>query len=218
MTALERVAQAAPALRVFPLPSVVLFPGMALPLHIFEPRYRELVRDCLATDKVIAMAQLAPGWEPKYDGRPGVLPTCCAGVTIWDEKLSDGRYELMIQGIVRARLLEELPSRKPYRVFRTELLADPPFQGPEEGLLREALLELAARLPTNVGEALLQAVTHASGGGLADAVAAAIVTDPERRQRLLAELNVRQRFRTVLEDVGELIARLEPTKPRGPLN
>jgi Lon protease-like protein len=218
MTALERVAHAAPALKVFPLPSVVLFPGMSLPLHIFEPRYREMVRDCLATDRVIAMAQLAPGWEPQYSGKPEVLPMCCAGMTIWDQRLSDGRYHILVQGIVRVRLIEELPFRNLYREFQTEILADASFRGPEEEMLRKALFELAGRLPTGLGEALLQAAARASGGGLADAVSAALVTDTDRRHRLLAELDVRQRFRAILEDVGELIARLTPTRPGGRLN
>jgi Lon protease-like protein len=218
MNALERVGKASPALKVFPLPSVVLFPGMALALQIFEPRYRELVRDCLDSDKVIAMAQLAPGWEPEYAGRPEVRPVCCAGMAIWDRRLSDGRYQLVVQGIARARIIKELPARTLYRQFWTEILSDPPFQGPEEGQLREAMLKLGARLPPPLGETLLEAASRASGGGLADAIAAAVVINTERRRQLLAELDVQERLRAVLEDVGELIARLAPTKPTGLLN
>ncbi|MGZ6161870.1 MAG: LON peptidase substrate-binding domain-containing protein, partial [Myxococcaceae bacterium] len=79
MTALERVERAASALKVFPLPSAVLFPNTVLPLVIFEPRYRSLVKSALAGDKVMAMAQLEPGYEGSYSGRPRMRPMICAG-------------------------------------------------------------------------------------------------------------------------------------------
>ena len=87
MTALERLERAKNALKVFPLPSVVLFPHTVLPLHIFEPRYRDLVRDALASDKVMALAQLEPGYEGSYAGRPRMRPMVCAGVIAWHEEL-----------------------------------------------------------------------------------------------------------------------------------
>ena len=104
-TALERIALTTHALKVFPLPSAVLFPHAALPLHIFEPRYRDLVRDALAGDKVMALAQLEPGWESQYGERPPLQPMLCAGLIIWHEELPDGRYNILLQGVARARLL-----------------------------------------------------------------------------------------------------------------
>ena len=124
MSQLERVVAAAPALKVFPLPSVVLFPGAAVPLHIFEPRYRQLLRDCLASDQVLALAQLAPGWEADYAGRPPMKPVACAGVVGWSERLDEGRYNIIIQGVVRIRILEEHEPREPYRVIRAEPLVE----------------------------------------------------------------------------------------------
>jgi uncharacterized protein len=218
MTLQERLTQASEALKVFPLPSAVLFPHSVIPLHIFEPRYRELVRDALANDRVMALAQLEPGWEPRYAGRPAMQRMMCAGLIIWHEALEDGRYNILLQGVCRARLLSELPLERLYRQVSVELLPDPPFHGEEEELLRQAILELAGRVPPSFAEGLLPAVARASGGALADVVAAAILPEPERRQQLLAELDVQRRLRTVIEEVGELIARLQPMRPTGPLN
>ena len=65
-------------LPIFPLPGVVLFPGVFLPLHIFEPRYREMVADALSTDRMIGMALLRDGWQHDYEGRPPCSPSAAA--------------------------------------------------------------------------------------------------------------------------------------------
>jgi hypothetical protein len=217
-TALERIERTTQALKVFPLPSAVLFPHAALPLHIFEPRYRALVRDALEGDKVLALAQLEPGWEGQYGERPPMQPMLCAGLIIWHEELADGRYNILLQGVTRARLLSELPADKLYREVRVQLLPDSEYQGPEEERLRQAVFELAGRVPASFAENLLPLVARSTGGALADVVAAAVIPEPERRQELLCELDVRKRLVAVLDDVGELIARLSPVKPEGPLN
>ena len=218
MTVTDHLTQAAEALKVFPLPSAVLFPHSVIPLHIFEPRYRDMVRDALATDRIIALAQLEPGWEPRYGGRPAMQPVLCAGLIIWHDALSDGRYNILVQGVCRARLVSELPPERLYREARVDLLPDPPFHGPEEEQLRQAIFELVGRVPPAFSEGLLPAVARANGGALADVVAAAIIPEPERRQALLAELDVRHRLQEVTDEVGELIGRLQPMRPMGPLN
>ncbi|HVG59978.1 MAG TPA: LON peptidase substrate-binding domain-containing protein [Hyalangium sp.] len=218
MSVQERVIQSAEALKVFPLPSAVLFPHSVIPLHIFEPRYRELVRDALAGDRVMALAQLEPGWEADYGGRPTMQRMMCAGLIVWNEELEGGRYNILLQGVCRARLLSELSSERLYRQARVELLPDPPYHGPEEEQLRQAVLELSGRVPPSFSEGLIPAVVRASGGTLADVVAAAIIPEPERRQELLMELDVPQRLQAVIDEVGELLGRLQPLRPSGPLN
>jgi uncharacterized protein len=213
-----RVIEASESLKVFPLPSAVLMPHSVLPLHIFEPRYRELVRDALAGDQVMALAQLAPGWEPRYAGRPALQPILCAGLIVWHEALEKGRFNILLQGVCRARLVDELPTERLYRQVRVEMLPDFPYEGPEEEQLRQAVFELASRVPPSFSEGLLPAVARASGGALADVVAAAIIPEPERRQELLGELDVRKRLEGVTGAVGELMARLQSVKPTGPLN
>jgi uncharacterized protein len=176
------------------------------------------VRDCLAGDGVIALAQLEPGWETNYYERPGLQPICCAGVLVWHEALEGGRYNIVLQGAARIRVLDELPAAHAYREVRAELLADPPYQGPEEELVRQAVLELSARVPAEVGDKVLQLAMRASGGGLADVVASTVVSDIETRQRLLCELDPRTRLRKVLGEVGDVINRLPSAKPSGPMN
>ncbi|ADO68805.1 LON peptidase substrate-binding domain-containing protein [Stigmatella aurantiaca] len=218
MTVHHRVVEASESLKVFPLPSAVLLPHSVLPLHIFEPRYREMVRDALEGDQVMALAQLEPGWEPRYAERPAMQPMLCAGLIVWHEALEEGRYNILLQGVCRARLVAELPTERLYRQVRVELLPDSPYSGPEEEQLRQAVFELAGRVPPSFSEGLLPAVARARGGTLADVVGAAVIPEPERRQALLAELDVRRRLEAVMEEVGELIARLQPMRPVGPLN
>jgi hypothetical protein len=215
MTTLARIEAASSRLKVFPLPSAVLFPHTALPLHIFEPRYRALVKDCLEGDQVMALAQLAPGWDADYQGRPPMLPICCAGLLAWHEELPDGRYNILLQGLVRARILAEPPSSKPYREVRVKVLADAPYVGPEEELVRQALLELSTQVPPGAAEALLQLAAKTSGGALADVVAGSVIEDAERRQQVLDETDVSSRLRSVLSEVGELLARLGAGRPQG---
>jgi len=139
-----------PAIPIFPLPNVVLFPNVFLPLHIFEPRYREMVADALAGDRIIGMVLLRPGWEPEYDGRPPVYGIGCAGVVTNAERLPDGRYNIVLQGLEKFRIIDEEPGR-PYRVAQVEGL-------PENGTAndRDAMRDARRRLeeilvPTSSG-------------------------------------------------------------------
>lgn len=216
MTPLDKVRAASGALKVFPLPQAVLFPSTALPLHIFEPRYRALIRDCLASDQVMALAQLQPGWRQHYQGRPALQEMACAGLIVAHEALEDGKFNIILHGAVRIRILAELPPEKVYREVKAEVLEDPPYSGLEEQMLRQAVMEMGSRLPREAAEGLLQMASQHVGGGLGDVVAAALVVDPERRQTILAQLDVKKRLDLVLDEVGELIARLVPQKPTLP--
>jgi Lon protease-like protein len=101
-------------LPLFPLPNVVLFPGVFLPLHIFEPRYRAMTADALAGDRMIGMTLLKPGFEAEYEGRPPIYAVGCAGLITHAEPLQDGRFNLVLQGVERFRVMAEDDSR-PYR-------------------------------------------------------------------------------------------------------
>src|SRR5262245_15586271 len=110
--------------RLFPLPNLVLFPHVAQPLHIFEPRYREMMADALAGDRLLAMALLRPGWEEDYLKQPPIHPVVCLGRVMQEEQLPDGRYHLLLHGLCRARVIEELPTDRLYRTARVDLLRD----------------------------------------------------------------------------------------------
>lgn len=93
-------------------------------LHIFEPRYRQMTADALVGDRLLAMALLQPGWEGDYGGRPALYPVVCLGRIVADERLPDGRYNLQLRGLCRARILEEIETGKPYRSARVALVED----------------------------------------------------------------------------------------------
>jgi Lon protease-like protein len=105
---------------LFPLPNVVLFPNVCLPLHIFEPRYREMTADALKGDRIIGMVLLRPGWERNYEGQPPIYDFGCAGLITHSEKLEDGRYNLVLRGMEKFRVISEDHQRS-YR--RAEVLA-----------------------------------------------------------------------------------------------
>src|SRR5262245_43208827 len=112
--------------RLFPLPNLVLFPNAVQPLHIFEPRYRRMTADALTGDHLITLVLLRDGWEKNYDGRPPLHAVGCVGRIVSPEKLADGRYNFLLHGLKRVRILQELPDTKPYRLARVELLEDGP--------------------------------------------------------------------------------------------
>lgn len=87
------------SLPLFPLPSVVLFPNVFLPLHIFEPRYRQMIADALSGDRIIGMVLLKPGYEDDYEGRPPIYGTGCSGLITHVERMEDGRYNLVLRGL-----------------------------------------------------------------------------------------------------------------------
>ncbi len=208
--ALERIKGAAKRLKVFPLPSVVLFPGSAAPLHIFEPRYKQMVKEALDTNGVFALAQLREGWERDYLGRPPLAPMLCAGVITQHETVAEGRYNLLLAGVVRARVLRELPPEHEYREVEAEVLEDAPFDGPGEANVRQALLGLTQRVPAQVAKRLSKVTAKVHGGQLADVVASAVVNEVEERYQLLEELDVTKRLDRVLGAISNLMVQLSP--------
>src|SRR5262245_51754568 len=113
------------AVALFPLPNVVLFPRAILPLHIFEERYKAMTRDALRTDRQIAMALLRPGWEKCYYSRATIDPVVCVGQILQHEKLPDGTYNFLLQGLTRAKVVSERPPGEcMYRVAELEPLVE----------------------------------------------------------------------------------------------
>lgn len=132
---------------LFPLQDVTLFPNSTQPFHIFEPRYRVMVADALAGDSIIGMVALQPGFEAQYEGRPPVFEVGCAGVIIAAEELPDGRYNIVLRGVAKFRVLSEDQAR-PYRLAEIEEL-------PES--LAESDRPLLAQFRTQIEESLRSA-------------------------------------------------------------
>src|SRR5262249_47218574 len=144
-------------LPLFPLPNVVLFPNVFLPLHIFEPRYREMVADALASDRMIGMVLLKPGWEHEYEGRPAVYPIGCNGVITHVDRLADGRYNIVLRGVERFRIVEENHER-PYRRADVEAVSERSLDLED----RAALRRQRSRLEVLLAPALERDLTQAS--------------------------------------------------------
>jgi Lon protease-like protein len=189
---------------LFPLPNLVMFPYVIQPLHVFEPRYRRMTADALAGDRLLAVVLLRPGWEDDYEGRPPVHPIACVGKIVADQRLDDGRYNLLLRGLRRVRILGEAPPQLPYRTARVELLADRGSLGPaDEAALRRHLGEQVPRwLPAETAaldqfRKLLD--SDLSPGALCDIFAFALPLEAEAKQELLEELDVAERARRLTE-------------------
>jgi Lon protease-like protein len=214
-TSMEITGPALERLALFPLPDVVLFPGTLLPLHIFEPRYREMMADVLTGARVMGVVRLRPGYESDYEGRPPIHDTLGVGYVVQHDRLPDGRYNLMLRGVARVLLEEELPSAKAYREARTRVLVDTHSSRPELAAERHKTLvalcdQLAARIPEG-GDSVRQVVrAFDSPGACADVVASAIVRDPDARQALLELLDPADRLEKVLEVVSAFLLRFDP--------
>jgi Lon protease-like protein len=192
--------------RLFPLPDLVMFPHVMQPLHIFESRYREMLNAALDSDGLIAMSILAPGWEADYEGRPALLPQICLGKVVTHQRLPDGRYNIMLLGSRRGRILSETPADRSFRQAEIEIVDDV-YPATGDAVRDNLQMELTARfqkaLPTPQG-----AKTHGSMydllaselplGVLTDLVSFALPLDQRLKCELLAESDVDCRARLLL--------------------
>jgi Lon protease-like protein len=135
-----------PVIPIFPLEEALLFPGIARPLYIFEPRYRAMVSDALKGDRIIGMTTLQPGYEANYQGRPPIYPIGCAGLITDGEELPDGRFTIVLHGLVKFRVTGEDESR-PYRLARVDALPEVVADADKAALRkqRERLEELVTK-------------------------------------------------------------------------
>ena len=173
-------------LPLFPLPTAVLFPNVFLPLHIFEPRYRQMVADALAGDRLIGMVLLRSGWQEEYEGRPAIYPIGCSGVITHVETLADGRYNLVLRGLDRFRVVSEDHSR-PYRRAEIELLGDTTVAPTHKQRLHDHRLRLEALIAQDAERAASHAAVTAAmpDEDLVNALAQYLDFEPIEKQALL---------------------------------
>src|SRR5438046_3864423 len=132
-------------LPLFPLPNVVLFPNVFLPLHIFEPRYREMTADALASDRMLGMVLLRPGWQHDYEGRPPVYPIGCSGVITHVAQLANGRYNIVLRGMERFRIVREDHERS-YRRAIVDAIAERPLSAADRAAIHQCRTKLESIL------------------------------------------------------------------------
>jgi len=192
-------------LPLFPLPNVVLFPNVFLPLHIFEPRYREMVADAVASDRMIGMVLLRPGWDRDYEGMPPVYPVGCSGVITHVEALADGRFNIVLRGLERFRIVDEDRTRS-YRRAQVEPVFEMPLRNDDRAAIRTQRSKLEALLAPSVE----RTGTFRSGGDLkmpaampdedlVNALAQYLDLEPLEKQALLEKPCLRSRAESLVE-------------------
>jgi Lon protease-like protein len=197
-------------LPVFPLPRVVFFPGTALPLHLFEPRYTEMIEDCLASGcTAMAVALLEPGWEDRYDENPAIHQIAGAGRIVAHQPRGDGTHDIILHGLNRVRLHELRCPDHSYRCARAVPIEDHGTATPSEVL---AMMACATRVAAKVRERqpdfALQVSAELAPARAADVVADQLVVSPEERQQILETVDVKERVALVTECVASLLAQL----------
>lgn len=197
--------------RLFPLPGVVLFPHAVLPLHIFEPRYRQMTEHALAGDRLIAIVQTVPGVGKLSAGEPELEEMACLGRILKHERLPDGRFNFLLQGRKRIRIIKELDVDTLYRQARVEVVDDiEPLVSAEAehsdliGLYRE-VARLADGLSPEV-DAMLNSGQPL--GVLTDLVAQSLGLPPALKQRLLEDRLVERRADELVSILRQVVSQL----------
>lgn len=193
--------------RIFPLPAPSLYPRIVQPLHIFEERYQEMMRDALKGDGLIAMAVLKPGWETDYPSRPPLEQVACLGKIVTHHELDDGRFNLLLAGVARVRILEEIEPPLSFRRAQVELLEEeePKLSDPAvSDLARRFAQAFRSALPHGAPPEPLQQVFESDTpvGLLADLAAYTLPLSREVKQAALAEADPLARATQLLEAIG----------------
>jgi uncharacterized protein len=205
--------------RLFPLPNLVLFPNVIQALHIFEPRYCELLSDALESDRLIAMAIFESGWEKTYQGQPRIASIVCIGRIVSHAPTGDGRHNLFLAGIQRARIVEELEVDTSFRQARVEILEDVPVadEAKSESYRDDLLAIFRAMVPVELSgsESFSELLTRQLPlGVLTDVIAYAVNLPLATKQYLLGEPDVEARYRVLVES---LTTYAEPEEEPDPL-
>jgi Lon protease-like protein len=195
----DDVTRALEELPLFPLRGVVLFPGMALPLHVFEPRYRKMTRDALDGSRCISVVHV-PDRNADMNGNPAICKVAGIGTIVSHEELPDGRFHLLVVGRARVKL-QELPFREPYRRARAEVVQCEESEVEPIDLLSlksaiSAFGRVARRLDPAFDPSVPDGLTLAS---FSDACAARLVLDAAERQRILETPCVAARIQILTE-------------------
>ena len=197
--------------RLFPLPNLVLFPHVIQALHIFEPRYCDMLTEALESDHLITMALLVPGWESQFQGKPNLGNTVCIGRIISHTPTDDGRHNILMAGLQRARIIEELDVDTSFRQAKVELIADivpEEFKAASDEHRKTLLKVFRSMIPQDAANSKTFAdllTQQLPLGILTDIIAYAVNLPITVKQLLLGEANVQIRFETLLEHLQPLI-------------
>lgn len=184
---------------LFPLPNVVLFPGIPLPLHVFEPRYRDMVRDAVRGPRLIGMVLLRGDWQAQYLGQPEIFGVGTVGEIGHLEELPDGRFNLVLRGLREFVIHREL-SRHAYR--EAVVSWRPPTGGPLPAGARARIASLVLQYLSRLGRAPADGALVESGVDdetFVNFLAQHLDVDPLEKQALLEAATIAERGRRLLD-------------------
>ena len=200
-------------LPLFPLPDVVFFPNTRLPLHVFEPRYRQMITDALETDNRFGIVLLRPGWQSDYHGAPPVHRLGTLGTIEQAVPLEDGKYNILVRGDARFRILDEV-SRVPYRTARVVVRQEVQREMQEAYAQREWLADLAHQylhyLPNQMPVPEIETVSLEP---LTNALIMSLNLDAEEKQKLLEIDDLIERAEQIGNELSSRIETLQFLKP-----
>jgi uncharacterized protein len=185
---------------------VVLLPGTVLPLHVFEPRYRALVADCLAADQVLGIATLCPG---PVAAPPALFPEVGVGRIVQHQPFRDGRSNIVVESVGRACIVAEKVSDKPYRVVEASPYPARDPRGSGIDRLRLLVLQLGTVSPNARDE--VRRIAQLDDLALVDALAARLLSDPEKRRIYLGRASFAEQVDDVESHLAELLTVGEPS-------
>ncbi len=200
---------------VFPLSTIVFFPNTLLPLHIFEQRYRDMIKDAQESEKLIAMALLKPGWEKEYFKNPGIFSIAGIGRIVTSETQADGKSNIVLYGLKRVKIVE-LFDDKSYRRAKIELLENVSENNNEE--LKEKILYSISNWNDMLDDKLkkykIQVNPQLSLAKLTDILASVLITNVFEKQKFLEELNIIKRAEMILSFLETRLKMIEITSAR----
>ena len=201
---------------IFPLPNVTFFPRTLLPLHVFEPRYLKMIESALNGDRLLGVGLLRDGWEVDYFGNPPIFKAFGVGKIIEYDRLENGRYNIVVEGLYRVRLVTEHAS-SPFRTGRVSVMQDGPIDHLRQDVaaIQKELLascrQLGDLLPES-SESVQHAWAHPHPAVTADLLASSLVVDAYDRQCILEEPDPLRRMKLVLVQIRRVVYQLSQEK------
>ncbi len=188
---------------------MVLLPGTVLPLHVFEPRYRTLIADCLAADPILGIATVQTGGADCDRSTPQLFPEIGVGRIVQYQPFRDGRSNIVVEAVERAVLVAELPTSQPYRVATARAL--PPRDPRGGGVDRLRLLLLQLGTVSGHAQDELRRICALGDLALVDALASRVLVDPDARRAYLGRATFSAQVADVEAQLAELLITGEPS-------
>lgn len=200
----EQLDEVAQRLPIFPLPRTVLMPGTTLPLHVFEPRYRALVEHCLATDRVMGVATLQPGYEEDYEGNPALFPEIGVGQIVAHQPFVDGRCNIVLRFEGCVQLQHEVDTDELFRIVAGDVVTTD-AAGIDSALqsLKVLVLQLGSVRPEAAEEAHRLALLE--GMELPDALARRLFEQVDAQRAYLASTRLVDRVSLVSDRLAQFL-------------